>query len=402
MADDALHWRKKVVEALQSKTHPQQRLLSSFDIKSIAQDRGFWLSEDALELWDRLGIFHPVLRVKYPYSRHYAKNGTGWPDWEPEAIEDDTDDGDNIITVIHEWPHGFHEEKTGVHPAIIDTPTIENFVQWQEYQQDDGKPWPVKTGGVYYHPYQIFRLSRVIQGCQSTMHYLDFATSNKIMEHIRNDLKLSRKGLENSETYELKVLFLLLCIEDRYLPELRGGPHQIQLTSFGSKTKPNEWYELEKNFDAQDVLTKLSFSIEEIKSMREHLARVGWNLDPNQSWFELVHHIPHERRQRLRGDALFAWDYYNAAEMIGDFLHDATGEPEPHVDDLLHGGHWKKKIYGFAAEDINYKTGNALNNILARFTINPRMKVLLMLEGDSEVEYYSTPQSPDHFLSKLS
>lgn len=89
----------------------------------------------------------------------------------------------------------------------------------------------------------------------------------------------------------------------------------------------------------------------------------------------------------MHGNALLAWDYYEAAELIGEFLHDITEEQQPHVDDLLHGGHWKKALYGIAPQDINYKTGNALQSILSHFTIDPRMKVLLMVEGASEVEY---------------
>lgn len=385
--NEVLLWRDKVIKALQSKTHSQQRLLRPFDLKRMAEDRGFWVGQDALESWDKLGIFHPLLRVQYPFSYHRAKPGDTWPGWEGEPLAGEMEDTDGVVAVIQDWSPSVQQEKPGVHPAVVVAPTVENFVAWSDYQQNDGDWGPVNTGGIFFHPYQIFRLSRVIRGCRSNIHFIDFTVSEKSAEFIRQGMEETRKGLAKSELYELKRLFLLLSIEDRYLPSLRGLRHQIHLTGFGFDSEPSDWFEFEKTFDARHMLAELPFTIDEIKDMRKHLAREGWNLDPNRAWFDLAHHIPHEWRQRLRGDALFAWDYYEAAEIIGEFLHDATGEPQPHVDNLQHGGKWKKGIYGIEPEEINYKTGNALKFVLARFTIDPRLKVLLIVEGESEMEY---------------
>lgn len=273
MFNEVLYWRKKVIEAVRKKTHPQQHLLSPSGLSDIARKRGIWVDTNALESWDKQGVFHPLLRVKYPFSRHYAKKENTWPNWEKEPLKDDIADVENIVNVLHPWSPNCEDAEDHIHPAVIDIPTVENFAPWSDYRQDGGTMGHIDIGGVYYHPYQIFRLKRVIEACQSKIHFISFTASEKIVDHINHNLKSSKTALQNSEVYELKVLYLLLCIEDRYLPSLRGPRHLMHLTSFGSRIEPNEWCEFERTFDPHSVFDAISFSVEEIKSMREDLAR---------------------------------------------------------------------------------------------------------------------------------
>ncbi len=388
---DVLFWRRKVAEAWQEKTHPQQPYMRPYQFKSLVAERGFHIWEDNLETWDCLGVFHPLLRVKYAYSMHRATDDNTWPGWEGPPIAGDTPADSNLATVIHEWDPQKEQEVAGIFPAIVEVPSIDNFVTWQNYEERNEK-WGmrVNTGTILYHPYQIFRFKVVAESCSPIVHYNNFSVPDDTTAFTKQEIENAKTGLIQNETGYLKCLLILLSIEDRYLPALRGERHSLHLTSFGFNSKTNGWFEFQANFNATSVLDSLPFSIDEIKEFRRDLAQKGSWIDPNRAWFDLIRHIPYARRQKLHGNALLAWDYYEAAEIIGDFLGEATGEAQPHVDDLLHGGHWKKSLYGVAAQDIDYKSGNALKNILAHYTIDPRLKVLLLVEGESEIQYIQT------------
>ncbi len=104
----------------------------------------------------------------------------------------------------------------------------------------------------------------------------------------------------------------------------------------------------------------------------------------------LLRHAAHKQRRKLKGDALLAWDFYEATEVLNGFLHDLSGEKQPHVDDLGFGSHWKQDYYGIEARNVDYDLANTLPMVLRHYNLDPRPRVLLVLEGESEVIFTRT------------
>ena len=347
-----LDQRQRLIDIITSKLLPQQKYTDAWRFEEIAKAREFSCSLAMLESWDQLGIFHPIYRLQ----------------------------SDSVPS---------QEDASSQYKKIVQLPTDDTYKPWAELSQT-----PISSANVVYHPYQVFRLwelcNSVIQ--QQKVYFTSSVSRedwNKAYDVLNTGLERSVEEAKNDESNYLKELALLLLVEDRYLPYLR---QRISLQGF-SAHRSQDWHEWAKAFEPQSVLEASEFTIEEIKEYRLHLAHYGQIVDPNEQWFVLTRHINHEKREKLKGKALLAWDYYEAAEVLGLFLKDLTGEVQPHIDDIgygSYGGEWKKTIYGVAPQDFNYYKANALPSILRNFGLDTRPRVMFIVEGKSESEFVAT------------
>lgn len=343
--------RERIIKILQDKQFPQKRLLSPTDFETHLKSRGLYVGYDALQTWDRLGIFHPVYRVEYNSDSSLEQTST-----------QQYQEGEVVI------------------------PSAKNFRVWSQLKRKyrRGVYYP-NPSCVFYHPYQLFRVREVIKSCSKSIEYTDFNCTPSVMRGLQKsfeaELRLALLRLRETEHSYLRQLALLLLIEDVYSPGLTGwihGLHTSQIQEY------NEWVNA---FDVEAARQKSGFSIEEIKSIRREFALQGTVIDPNEHWYVLIRHATSHERQRLKAKALLPWDYYEVAEMLGQFVEAISGEKQPHVDDLSWHNGWKKNRYGFLPEDFDYDIGNVLPNILRVFGLDPRVKVLFVVEGESEIAY---------------
>ena len=345
--------RERIVNILQDKQFPQKRLLNPSEFETLLRSRGLHIGYESLQTWDRLGIFHPVYRLEYNSD---------------SALE---------------------HTSTQQHQGEVVIPSAKNFRVWSQlkrkYRRGVYSPNP---SCVFYHPYQLFRVREVIASCSRSIEYTNFNCTLSVMKRLQRsfqaELGLASLRLRETEHSYLRHLALLLLIEDVYSPGLTGWLHGIHASQM---QEYNEWVDV---FDAEVARQKSGFSIESIKSIRREFALQGTAIDPNEQWYVLIRHATNNERQRLKAKALLPWDYYEVAEMLGQFVEAISGEKQPHVDDLSWHNGWKKNRYGFLPEDFDYDTGNTLPNILRVFGLDPRVKVLLVVEGESEIAYIKT------------
>lgn len=361
-------------------------------VKKRGLDLSIGLRE--LEEWDKSGIFHPIIRYRYPTTIHRKLHEGPWG-WETEPFLGEVpagEENDFTQVVDNGWRPEYinRSDASYTEAASIQVPDTKNYVSWKDYEWQD-KYGRTDLGGVYYHPFQIFRFNAVIQATKLNWIFPSFKVGGKIRKFIQEDFNYDRKNLAQCELYHLKTLYLLGLIEDRYLPKWRGARHQVRLISSARGEFRNAWYEWANNFDASATLNACELSLEEIKKMREDLAWRGHSSDPNHSFYLLLRHFSYERRQKLEGNALLAWDYYEAAEIIGWFLADATGEEQAATDDLTHSsGDWKKRFYGIDANKIDFDQGNILRRLLLDYSLDPVYKLLFIVEGESEAEFITS------------
>ncbi len=352
---DVLSERQKMLEAYEEKQYPQQALLDPWGFERFLGERNLRPPYNALETWDKIGVFHPVHRVRF--------------DLLPEVTQQLVDDNGGQLE------------------AKLECPSADNYRIWSslKFKYTRGLLFP-NPSGVSYHPYQLFRLREVRDACRQSISFVDFTCKPADVKfwrgHVQTEMETALVHLRETEICYLREMTLLLLIEDRYLPKVTGwlrdiGGHRL-----------NGYHTWSETFNASEVLKRSGFDIDEVKEIRKEYVRDGSIVDPNWKWYVLMRHIKDERRKELTGKARLAWDYYNVAEMLGLFLEEVTGEKQPQLDDLLFPKtNWKQQLFGLAAEDFDYGAGNALPNILRYYELDPRIKVLAIFEGQSELAF---------------
>ncbi|HEX8600922.1 MAG TPA: hypothetical protein VF952_20670 [Chloroflexia bacterium] len=262
-------------------------------------------------------------------------------------------------------------------PESITIPSGETFQPWSAYSTPNTPR--IDTVAVLYHPYQIFRLHKIDQACTTSIRHTDFTISAAALL-LRQQIFSGRlERLKEDELEDLGVLELLLAIEDRYLPDIR------------ERLRYEEWFTWSETFSATTVLSGSGYNEEGVQALRIRFAHIGRGVDSAHEWYNLIRFTDYSRRGSLRGNLLRAWDYYEVAELLGKFLSEATGRPQRHVDDLisLNHGAWKQHRYGISADNFDYSSRNALPAVLRYFGLDPRVKLLLAVEGQSETAYAS-------------
>lgn len=236
----------------------------------------------------------------------------------------------------------------------------------------------------FYHPYQIFKLREIVNTVLQSCTFSMFSIPDGLEEIFQKSLEQGKAALKENETFNLKCLYFLILIEDRYLPEIRGERCLLKITKLGFHDGTQSWFDLKKNFDAPSLLQECALSLEEIVEIREHLAFKGWWTDPNRSWLDLTHQISFDQRQQLTGNALLAWDYYEAVEIISHFIFDATGDRSKKGFVL---GDWTNVLCNPLLRRDDKKRKEALKKVLAKFVLDARPEVLLIVEGKTEQIY---------------
>ena len=173
---------------------------------------------------------------------------------------------------------------------------------------------------------------------------------------------------------------LLISIEDIYLPLIRNYFK-------GDSRQPDigfqVWHKLRSRFNPEEALGKSGVTVKDIENWRTQIAVEARHLDPLRDWYLLVRHASYSKRQRLRGDALFAQDCYEIIEILGLFLEELTGKPQYGPDDLIDGRHgeWKKRVYG---AEVDFANRDVLRKIVYTYGLDYDYKMLLFVEGDTE------------------
>jgi hypothetical protein len=123
-------------------------------------------------------------------------------------------------------------------------------------------------------------------------------------------------------------------------------------------------------------------SAEELKQLHETVSHDATSVDPLVAWYELISFIAVDQKEKLKGGALFAQSLYVIEGMLRLFYEDVTSEKLPTPDE---GWGWDRK-----AKEEFYGEGVIENNLLFlelltnRFYLNPRPKLVLIVEGDGE------------------
>ena len=237
-----------------------------------------------------------------------------------------------------------------------------------------------------YHPFQIFQFLAAAPATNATINLLDHPFTPEeawnTFEYFQRKLDQLKSQIQNDTLWK-KHLLLLLLIEDKYLPPIREVVSYHGYSFRGGYG----WDEWAAAFDAKDALRASGMSIDEVVQFCHSVALDAEVNDPTFSWFSVIRHMPYDKRKSAKGKVRLAWDRYEIIEMLGDFLADLTGQQQQLPDDVIGWGTWKTRAFNLPVEKIDYKLGNALPGILRHYGLDPRSRVWVFVEGETEEEF---------------
>lgn len=305
------------------------------------KERGLNVNRGYLEDIEREGLFRPIMRV----DGYYVNNTTD-------------------LKELYE------------NGRVID-PRQKGFVPWANYYEKRER-YREEIVHSYYHPYQIYFLKKVLEVGLRLSPFNIPQNNDELVLTIREREKYMSDYLgklrKDSKKHE-KFVELLLFIQNKYLPLVKQPGHII--------VTGERWYDLQKKVIPKEIVSALSLEAEEIDEYRGSIGRDGLYIDPLRAWYDLIKYIKYDKRQKLRGKALLAQDFYLISDMLALLLEDLTGKKQLEtgsLDDTMKGC-GAIRVYG---KELNYVDRDVLMRFLREYGINPRPRLVLIVEGDTE------------------
>jgi len=181
---------------------------------------------------------------------------------------------------------------------------------------------------------------------------------------------------------------LLVRVQNVFYPSQRGGPGRTRWTGGvipGLTEDAAEWaIEQAQTLDYDALAAECGVDVGQLEKDYEQLVYTGLHIDPACGLFELLDQVTRQSRERLRGDALRALDFYDAARILRSWHQRLTGgDPLPDVDEYrgLNGTEMKLRRYGTGDVRGNHAV---LPILLEEHGLYP-WRVQLIGEGASEI-----------------
>jgi hypothetical protein len=129
--------------------------------------------------------------------------------------------------------------------------------------------------------------------------------------------------------------------------------------------------------------SRMGASIDDLKKIQQTIAIDALHIDPLARWYELVRFVSLEKKKDLKGHALLAQTLYSMEYMLRLFYEELTGDKLNPPDELIGSG--KESFYGKGViqDELQY-----LEFLTNQYRLNPKPKLILIVEGDGEAEQF--------------
>jgi hypothetical protein len=360
----------------------QDTLLSASRFVDYCKKRGIDISEKRLEKFEKLGIFYPHLRIRYPeikIKRKTIKEERKEPIIKEYGILQKGEIWDGELR--KDYASFIHFDKEYVDSWIkrrfVFTPTKATFKPWSKFRDKKGFP-RVES---YYSIFQTLPLQIMVQmlGMKFQIEYLAFRTEQEALDHHRKYTEIYKKMvLTFSEGYNAWEEYAKICqvISHRYFPYANSDGLTIsvpvqEFTGF-------DFFEFRRNWDAKKFLKEIELTVDDIEKAWEGVAHHAEYISPISAWNELIDFIKKEKRERLKDKALLAETWKLMAKMLNLFYEDLT-ERKLH----MHGDS-PERIEVYRGKGITKDNLQYMEFVANDFGVNPRPKLILMVEGEGE------------------
>ena len=339
------------------------------------------VSPEKLERLEELGVFLPLLRIRWPKIKIKIVPREDGEGYEELGI---LQEGEEWSGETRERNGGFGWWERGAIEWLIDeghlwTPTKERFQNWASYKDLDGR-WNVHS---YYSIFQTLPLFK----------FLESTTLNVGIDRIASWSK--EEALKWFETWEPHAKGIISVFQDgesafdiaaklcqvlssRYLPYAQSDGAMI------SVPHPDffDWDKFRHEWNAKELLEQMGISGELVAERWQTVSIQARHVDPLDGWREFVEFFKRSQKDRLKGKALLAQTWWTMEKMLNLFHEDLMGhelyefDAAPADQELLYG------------EGVPTNELKLLEFLANQYGVNPRPKLILVVEGDGEEEQF--------------
>jgi len=321
-------------------------LLSMDSFVKHCNERGISTSKEQLLQFERLGIFYPFARVSPlqmvawfwgEQTRHLFGTGALW---QPSSIP-------------------YKKRKA---------PTVD----------EEGEK--VES---YYSSFQLYSLSDLLTAIERSRIKpekwltLEKKDARRIVERASRNAEFIFSQHRVRSRVDLAVT-ICQVISDRYHPYTRSDRRTITVIT----EEIFDWDEYRRKWNPKAILADIGIDEKTLKSVCYKIIRDRQELDPLEKWRELVNFISVEKKDKLKGHAQLAQSLYSMELMLNLFHKDLTGEGVYLYEQSPEDG---DSYYGVGVTENPLEYLEYLSN---EYHLNPRPKLILVVEGDGEYETF--------------
>jgi len=348
---------------------------------SYCRNRGVRTSRKQLEQFEKLGIFYPIARVRYPKIKikiEYIDEGKRYRDL--GVLKDGEEwSGDLKEEYAHFW---FEKEyaKNWLEERLLWEPSSRPFQAWETFNDENGFRQIESFYSIFqcYTLYDLIRLTGMALRAEGWVSSYGKGDVGKVSSRISDWAKAVFPALQKNGIRGEAVVTICQNISNRYFPKTQSDRRLIQL-SIPSHYHNWDWHEYCRRWDAKAVLNQIGINIDKLKQLQELVAYVAKDVDPLERWYGLVRFVSVEKKKKLKNKALLAQTLYSMEEMLRLFYEEVTGDRLHSPDE---SPNWKKdKFYG---EGVTQNELQYLEFLANQYHLNPRPKLILVVEGDGE------------------
>jgi hypothetical protein len=355
-------------------------LLSIDQFISYCKDRGIQTSKEQLEQFEKLGIFYPIARVRYPKIKikiEYIDDGTRYRDL-------------GILKDGEEWYGALKEEyahfsfgkeyaESWQEEGLLWEPSSRPFQSWETFTAEEGD----RQTESFYSSFQCYTLYKLLQSTRRELGAEWWATHadeeiNKFIDEVSRWAKIVISDHQENRIATEAAADICQVISNRYFPETQSDRRTIRISGYYDH---RIWEESCRKWDAKAVLTNIGISTEKLRHLQERVAFDAKSSDPLEQWYGLISFVSVDRKERLKDKALLGQTLYSMEHMLRLFHEDITGDKLRSPDELQ--DRWKDRFYGHGATENEMMYLEFLTN---QYHLNPRPNVILVVEGDGEAE----------------
>ncbi|MGI9012270.1 MAG: TOPRIM nucleotidyl transferase/hydrolase domain-containing protein [Nitrososphaeraceae archaeon] len=327
-------------------------LLDGKKFLKFVNQRGFNISINELEYYDRIGLIRPIIRLKRPKIQNF------------NYIYDET----GIFALQYYYTLG-----------LIELPTDGDYQNWSNYNKE------IEDICLYYHPYQIIQIANLSYriNCKINPSKIDKVNDTELFfKSIKESHNKSITSAKERSLNLIPLIGLLILLDEAYGPLVKTKlSFNPDLSNRNNIQKWRDWKS--RKFSPNKVLLLCGTKVEKIKEWYGDLASYATTIDPLQKWFMLQQIIKNSHRYALKDKALLAQDYYAFLYVLGSYIFDLTGEimfdPDDHIDNER--GKWKKQMFG---DPFDYSNRITQNKIIKYFMIDSPPELGIIVEGQTE------------------
>jgi hypothetical protein len=190
---------------------------------------------------------------------------------------------------------------------------------------------------------------------------------------------IKQESLENASWVSKRLSRLrdLAVVLEALTPAFRPD---IVLRLSGFRGNSGEWGAYYRRFDITGLLERIDWPAQQLADAAEDLLFTAHGFDPLRDWHDLVDLVHHSWTEKLRGDALLAWEHRVAAEILLRAYERlvASSQATPLPDLPPHS--WAPRHYRLT------QSRSEVDQILMRFGLSPHPSVVVVVEGQIETK----------------